>query len=136
MRFLLRFLLLLILFYPAHAAPAHLEADASRSELVAGDTFAIDAYVFNDGSVPTSASFDIQGPAGFELVEATEVEASVAPGQALHARFVYRVLPLAPKGLARFVVSTGGLSADVWVRVGPIEWPAPLRTLYLPLARR
>jgi hypothetical protein len=92
---------------------------------------AIDAYLFNDGSVPAPASFDIVGPAGFELIDATEVEANIAPGRAAHARSRYRVLEVAPKGRATFVVSGGGQAVTVVIRVGPppqkVVWVAMVR---------
>jgi hypothetical protein len=122
-------LLLLVLLFPI----LHLEADASRQELVRGDTFAIDAYLFNDGPTPALASFDIVGPAGFELIDAPQeaTPTAIEAGRAAHVRFVYRVLEVAPKGLARFVVSGGGLTSIVTVRVGP----PPQKVVWLAMAR-
>jgi hypothetical protein len=114
---MIRLLLCLLLL-----APAHLEADASRSELTHGDVFSIDAHEFE-----SVALIAIEPPAGFDLLSS-----DVGPGRAL---WRYRVAG-APKGLARFVVRSGGLSAEVWVRVGPVEWPPPRRSVYVPIARR
>ena len=116
---LIALLLILALLVPA---PAHLEADASRSELRAGDTFSIDAHEFD-----TSGPITIAAPAGFDLLSA-----DVSTGRAL---WRFRVADDAPKGLARFVVRAGGLSAEVVVRVGPVVWPPAYFRLYLPAAR-
>jgi hypothetical protein len=115
---MIRLLLCLLLL-----APAHLEADASRSELTHGDVFSIDAHEFE-----SVALIAIEPPAGFDLLSS-----DVGPGRAL---WRYQVASNAPKGLARFVVRSGGLSADVWVRIGPVVWPPPRHSLYLPCVRR
>lgn len=114
-------------------SPLHLEADATRAELVRGDTFTIDAYLFNDGLTPTRATFDIVGPPGFELIDAPQEGdvREIAPGGAAHARFRYRVLDVASKGLARFVVSGGGQTSVVTIRVGP----SPQRVVWVAMAR-
>jgi hypothetical protein len=106
MRLISTVLLMLALASPAVAArPLHLEADASRQEVLRGDIVTIDAYLFNDGTTPVQGVLGIRGPAGFELVQATPASiVTIAPGRAIHAKFGYRVLASAPHGLATFVV--------------------------------
>jgi hypothetical protein len=146
MRLISTVLLMLALASPAVAArPLHLEADASRQEVLRGDIVTIDAYLFNDGTTPVQGVLGIRGPAGFELVQATPASiVTIAPGRAIHAKFGYRVLASAPHGLATFVVvAFGDDDADlplaqvpVVVRIGPVEWPPPRRSVYLPIVRR
>jgi hypothetical protein len=137
-------LLMLALASPAVAArPLHLEADARQTEFVRGDIVVIDAYLFNDGDTPETAELGIKGPAGFELVQASPASlTTVEPGHAIHAKFGYRVLTTAPHGLATFVVvALDGAERPlaqvaVVVRIGPVEWPPPRRSVYVPIARR
>lgn len=115
------------------APTLHLEADASRQEVQRGDVVTIDAYLFNDGAAPALATFDIVGPPGFELIDAPQESNSttIAPGQAAHVRFVYRVLQVAPHARATFVVRGGWQTATVVVRVGP----PPQKRVWMPIAR-
>jgi hypothetical protein len=123
MRHAARILALCLLLLAPAPPPPHLEADASHSELAAGDVLSIDAHLFD-----SAAPIAIAAPAGFDLLSS-----DVGPGRAL---WRYQVASNAPKGLARFVVRSGGLSADVWVRVGPVVWPPPRRSVYVPIVRR
>jgi hypothetical protein len=130
--------ILLLLATPAHAAALlRLSASTARSEFTAGDSFTVVAYLFNDGDATANATLSIAPAAGFEAIGERVESGPIAPGRALGAQWSYRVLPSTPKGLARFVVTGGGLTQTVTIRVGPIEWPAPprppLHRLYFPL---
>lgn len=144
MRILIALIITLWLVTPAPAAPPlHLEATSRRSEFVRGDIVTIDAYLFNDGTAPAIATLGIRGPAGFELVQASPaLTTTIAPGRASSASFGYLVLQATTKGLATFVVvalddaEQPTQEVAVVVRIGPLEWPPPRRSVYLPVARR
>ena len=112
-----RILLLLVLLL----SPLHLEATSSRSELLKGDQVTISAYLFNDGAEAEQGTLSISPPPGFALERAEGVSGVILPFSALHASFTYRVLAL--PGLYTFVVSDGGSSVPVVLRVGPIVAP-------------
>lgn len=118
------------------AAPQSLHATASRSEFVRGDLLTISAYLFNDSAAPVIGQITITAPAGFVALTAQSSTGTVAPGRALHADFRYRIAQDAPKGVARFVVRSGGMVRVVTIRVGPIESRPPWRRVWLGMVRK
>lgn len=133
-------LILLALALPMESAQAApqlaLEASTVRSEFLAGETFTISAYLFNDGDSDITGDIRITAPAGFELIGPDSAAGDIGPDRALQLDACYRVAADAPKGLARFVVTGGGLTREVIVRVGPVTAPdpapPPVHRVYLP----
>lgn len=120
----------------AAPAPLALQATVGRSEFVRGETLTISAYLYNDSAAPVIGQIWVAAPPGFVALTTQTITGTVAPGRALHADFRYRVASDAPKGLARFVVRSGGMVRVVVVRVGPIESRPPWRRVWLGIVRK
>lgn len=133
---MIKFVTVMLLVLLIQTTPIALQASTARSEFVRGEQLTISAYLFNDSGVPLAGQITVAAPPGFVALGAESTAGQIEAGRALRLDARYRIADDAPKGLARFVVRSGGMVREVWVRVGPIESAPPWRRLWLGMVRR